>query len=134
MKELYNAGTKESVLSALFQGAYSDDAKPEVIPTSQSISNLKTLNEGQVMLKITFGEQQKLVVDGETQTDSSIYGSDKSVYYDTVYFSVENNTTLTKVRCYIVSSASSTYSYRYVSFVTHHSELYDYVSGLDFPG
>ncbi|MBR2467877.1 MAG: hypothetical protein IKB42_02420 [Clostridia bacterium] len=134
MKELYNVGTKETILSTLFQGAFSEEAKAEVIPTSQSISSLKTPAEGTVVLKITFSEQQKLVVNDETITDSSIYGTDKSVYYDTVYLNVEDHDTLTKVRCYIVSSSASTYCYRYVSFSAHHSELYDYVSGLDFPG
>ena len=134
MKELYNVGTKETILSTLFQGAFSEEAKAEVIPTSQSISSLKTPAEGTVVLKITFSEQQKLVVNNETITGSSIYGTDKSVYYDTVYLNVEDHDTLTKVRCYIVSSSASTYCYRYVSFSAHHSELYDYVSGLDFPG
>ena len=135
MKELYNVGTKETILSTLFQGAFSEEAKAECLPTSKSVSSLKTPEtENTFVLKFTFSEQQKLVVNGETITDSSIYGTDKSVYYDTVYLNVEDNDTLTKVRCYIVSSSASTYCYRYVSFSTHHSELYDYVAGLDFPG
>jgi hypothetical protein len=135
MKELYNVGTKETILSTLFQGAFSEEAKAEVIPTSKSVSSLKTPEtENSFVLKFTFSEQQKLVVNGETITDSSIHGTDKSVYYDTVYLNVEDHDTLTKVRCYIVSSSASTYCHRYVSFSAHHSELYDYVAGLDFPG
>ena len=42
IKNLYNQGTKESVLSSMFQGAYSDDAKAEVIPSTTSTSTLKT--------------------------------------------------------------------------------------------
>ncbi len=132
--ELYNKGTKESIISALFQGAYSEEAQPETLSTSKSVSSLQTPETGKYVLKFSFAENQALVVDGETITDSSIYGSDKTVYFNSVYFVVEDNTTLTKVNCYIVTSTSSTYCYRYVSFATHHSELHDYIGGLDFPG
>ena len=134
IKNLYNQGTKESVLSSMFQGAYSDDAKAEVIPSTTSTSTLKTPAADTIVLKINFKETMKLVVNGEVQEDSSIYGADKAIYFNTVYFNVENNETLTKVRCYIVSSTNQNYSYRQVMFVTHHSELYNYLKDLDFPG
>ena len=134
IKNLYNQGTKESVLSSMFQGAYSDDAKAEVIPSTTSTSTLKTPAADTIVLKINFKETMKLVVNGEVQEDSSIYGADKAIYFNTVYFNVENNETLTKVRCYIVSSTNQNYSYRQVMFATHHSELYNYLKDLDFPG
>ena len=134
IKDLYNKGTKESVLSSMFQGAYSDDAKAEVIPSTTSTSTLKTPAADTIVLKINFKETMKLVVNGEVQEDSSIYGADKAIYFNTVYFNVENNETLTKVRCYIVSSTNQNYSYRQVMFATHHSELYNYLKDLDFPG
>ena len=107
----------------MFQGAYTnDDAKAEVIPSTTSTSTLKTPAADTIVLKINFKETMKLVVNGEVQEDSS------------VYFNVENHETLTKVRCYIVSSTNQNYSYRQVMFVTHHSELYNYLKDLDFPG
>ena len=134
IKGLYNEGTKESVLSSIFQGAYSDDAKAEVIPTTTSTSTLKTPAADTIVLKINFKVTMKLVVNGEVQEDSSIYGADKAIYFNTVYLNVENNTTLTKVRCYIVSNTNQNYSYRQVMYATHHSELYNYLKDLDFPG
>lgn len=134
IKKLYDKGTKESVLSSLFQGAYSDDAKAEVITSTTSTSTLKTPATGTIVLKINFSETLKLVVNGETQEDASIYGDDKAIYFNTVYFNVENNNTLTKVRCYIVSNTNQNYSYRQVLFATHHTELYNYLNDLDFPG
>lgn len=134
IKELYNKGTKESIISSLFQGAYSKNAQPEALSTSKSVSSLQTPGTNEYILKFSFTENQALVVDKETITDSSIYGTDKTVYFDTAYFVVQNNSTLTKVNCYIVSSSSSSYCYRYVSFATHHSELFEYIGDLDFPG
>ncbi len=134
IKELYNAGTKESVLSSLFQGAYSEEAKAEVITSTTSTSTLKTPGADTIVLKINFKENIKLVVNGEVQEDSSSLEDDKSIYFNTVYFNVENNETLTKVRCYIVSTTNQNYSYRQVMYATHHSELYNYLKDLDFPG
>ncbi len=132
--ELYNKGTKESVISALFQGAYSENAKAEVLSTSKSISALQKPDTNNYVLQFYFSEDQTLVVNGETVTDSSIYGTDKSVKYSTVFFEVEENTTLTKVNCYIVSNTSSNYCYRYVSFVTAHADLHEYISELELVG
>ena len=134
IKELYNKGTKESVLSSLFQGAYSKDAEAEVITSTTSTSTLQKPATGTIVLKINFIEKQKLVVNGETIEDGSKYGEDKSIYFNTVYINIEDNDTLTKVRCYIVSETNNSYSYRQVMFPTHHSELYDYLNDLDFPG
>lgn len=134
IKNLYNKGTKESVLSALFQGAYSKNAKAEVLTATTSTSTLRKPATGTIVLKFDFTEKQKLIVNDEVIEDSSKYGDDKSIYFNTVYINIENNETLTKVRCYIVSETNNSYSYRQVMFPTHHTELYDYLNDLDFPG
>lgn len=136
IKDLYNKGTKESVLSALFQGAFSDEAKAEVITSTTSTSTLESPGANTVVLKINFKEKCKLVVNDKVIEDTSKYGTnnDKAAYFNTVYVNIENNETLTKIKCYIVSESSTSYSYQYVMYVTHHSELYDYLKGLDFPG
>lgn len=134
LKKLYNKGTEESVISALFQGAYSKRAKTEVITSTVSVDTLKTPASGTYVLKFSLKDTQQLKVNGEVVEDSSKYGSDKSIYYNTVYVNIENNTALTKIRCYIISETSINYSYTQVDFVAHHSELFDYISDLDFPG
>lgn len=134
LKKLYNKGTEESVISALFQGAYSKRAKAEVITSTVSVDTLKTPASGTYVLKFSLKDTQQLKVNGEVVEDSSKYGSDKSIYYNTVYVNIENNTALTKIRCYIISETSINYSYTQVDFVAHHSELFDYISDLDFPG
>ena len=134
LKKLYNKGTEESVISALFQGAYSKRAKAEVITSSVSTDTLKTPASGTYVLKFNLKEKQQLKVNGKVVEDSSKYGPDKSIYYNTVYVNIEDNTALTKIRCYIISETSINYSYRQVDFVAHHSELFDYISDLDFPG
>ncbi len=134
LKKLYNKGTEESVISALFQGAYSKRAKAEVITSTVSVDTLKNPASGTYVLKFSLKDTQQLKVNGEVVEDSSKYGSDKSIYYNTVYVNIENNTALTKIRCYIISETSINYSYTQVDFVAHHSELFDYISDLDFPG
>ena len=134
LKKLYNKGTEESVISALFQGAYSKRAKAEVITSTVSVDTLKTPASGTYVLKFNLKEKQQLKVNGKVVEDSSKYGPDKSIYYNTVYVNIEDNTALTKIRCYIISETSINYSYRQVDFVAHHSELFDYISDLDFPG
>lgn len=134
LKKLYNKGTEESVISALFQGAYSKRAKAEVITSTVSVDTLKNPASGTYVLKFSLKDTQQLKVNGEVVEDSSKYGSDKSIYYNTVYINIENNTALTKIRCYIISETSINYSYTQVDFVAHHSELFDYISDLDFPG
>lgn len=134
LKKLYNKGTEESVISALFQGAYSKRAKAEVITSTVSTDTLKTPASGTYVLKFNLKETQQLKVNGKVVEDSSKYGSDKSIYYNTVYVNIEDNTALTKIRCYIISETSINYSYTQVDFVAHHSELFDYISDLDFPG
>ena len=134
LKKLYNKGTEESVISALFQGAYSKRAKAEVITSTVSVDTLKTPASGTYVLKFNLKDTQQLKVNGEVVEDSSKYGSDKSIYYNTVYVNIEDNTALTKIRCYIISETSINYSYTQVDFVAHHSELFDYISDLDFPG
>ncbi len=134
LKKLYNKGTEESVISALFQGAYSKRAKAEVITSTVRVDTLKTPASGTYVLKFSLKDTQQLKVNGEVVEDSSKYGPDKSIYYNTVYVNIENNTALTKIRCYIISETSINYSYTQVDFVAHHSELFDYISDLDFPG
>ena len=134
LKKLYNKGTEESVISALFQGAYSKRAKAEVITSSVSTETLQTPASGTYVLKFNLKEKQQLKVNGKVVEDSSKYGPDKSIYYNTVYVNIEDNTALTKIRCYIISETSINYSYTQVDFVAHHSELFDYISDLDFPG
>lgn len=134
LKKLYNKGTEESVISALFQGAYSKRAKAEVITSTVSVDTLKNPASGTYVLKFSLKDTQQLKVNGEVVEDSSKYGSDKSIYYNTVYINIEDNTALTKIRCYIISETSINYSYTQVDFVAHHSELFDYISDLDFPG
>ena len=134
LKKLYNKGTEESVISALFQGAYSKRAKAEVITSTVRVDTLKNPASGTYVLKFSLKDTQQLKVNGEVVEDSSKYGSDKSIYYNTVYVNIEDNTALTKIRCYIISETSINYSYTQVDFVAHHSELFDYISDLDFPG
>lgn len=134
LKKLYNKGTEESVISALFQGAYSKRAKAEVITSTVSVDTLKNPASGTYVLKFSLKDTQQLKVNGKVVEDSSKYGSDKSIYYNTVYVNIEDNTALTKIRCYIISETSINYSYTQVDFVAHHSELFDYISDLDFPG
>lgn len=131
---LYNKGTKESVISALFQGAYSKNAKAEVLKNTVTTSSLTSPSDGTYVLKFDFSEDITLVVNGEKIEDTTKSGKDKSIKFNSVYFNVEKNTSLTKVKCYIVSDTNSTYSYRQVTFPTHHSELFDFVKGLNFPG
>lgn len=134
LKKLYNKGTEESVINALFQGAYSKRAKAEVITSTVSVDTLKNPASGTYVLKFSLKDTQQLKVNGKVVEDSSKYGSDKSIYYNTVYVNIEDNTALTKIRCYIISETSINYSYTQVDFVAHHSELFDYISDLDFPG
>lgn len=135
----YYEGTKESVLSSLFQGAYSKNAKAEVVKSNGTTISSITNAADSFFLQFHFSKEQTLKINDKEYVDDKLTQLDKTVKFNSALFEVENNTTLTKVTMYIISSSngtsSNTNSYYQVKFVTHSSSLYKFVSDdLDFPG
>ena len=129
----YYAGTKESILSSMFQGAYSKEAEAEVVKLTTSVTALSA-NSTTYYLQFDFNDEQTLKVNGVTYEDKILTSQDKTVKFKSVILAVENNTTLNKVTMYIVDSTYYTTSYYQVKYTTHHSALFDYITGLDYPG
>ena len=129
----YYQGTKESILSSLFQGAYSSDAEAEVVKTTTTVSSLSASSEV-FYLRFYFGPEQTLKINNKVYEDTRLTTLDKTVKFKSVILKVENNTTLNKVTMYIVDSSYPSTSYYQVKYTTHHSALFDYIEDLEYPG
>ena len=129
----YYQGTKESVLSSLFQGAYSSNADAEVVKATTSISSL-TPSDEVYFLRFYFATEQTLKINGKTYTDDKLTTLDKTVKFNSVILRVENNTTLNKVTMYIVDTNYPSTSYYQVKYTTHHTALFNYIKDLEYPG
>ena len=129
----YYVGTKESILSSLFQGAYSTDAKAEVVKTTVGISSLNPSSET-FYLRFYFATEQTLKTYDEVYVDSKLTTMDKTVKFNSVVLQVENNTQLNKVTMYVVDKNNSNTSYYQVKYSTHHTELFEYIKNLEYPG
>ena len=125
----YEKGTRESVLSSLFQGAYSADAKPEVLKLGWILNNSATY------LKLSYeaGSYPTITLNGKEYTDENLTTTNKTVEYKAVYLEVENTTTLTKITAYFVETLNNTSNnsgnYK-IQFVTRQSSLHSYIVSL----
>ena len=131
----YYQGTKESILSSLFQGAYSSDAEAEVVKTTTTVSSLSASSEVfYLRFYFYFSICQTLKINNKVYEDTRLTTLDKTVKFKSVILKVENNTTLNKVTMYIVDSSYPSTSYYQVKYTTHHSALFDYIEDLEYPG
>lgn len=127
----YLSGTRESVLSSLFQGAYSSDADAEII--KNSFSSLPT--SGTIYLRFAYDVDHypTITLNGNVYEDETLTTTDQTVQIKYAYITIENSDTLTKITAYYVQAynndSSTSGNYR-VQFVTHHSDLYDYLDDL----
>lgn len=129
----YYAGTKESLLSSMFQGAFSKAAQPEVVKTgATALSTILTSETYNI--RFHFANEQTLKINNEVYIDSKLTSQDKTVKYSSVILTVEKNNTLNKISMYVVNDSNSSYTYYTVKFATHHQALYDYIADLEFPG
>ena len=129
--ELYNKGTKESVLASLFQGAYSESAQPEIVRGAGTV----TPTDSALYVRFIFDAEDAPVItlDGEEWIDSDV--SENTLQYYSVWVEVEDNATLTKVTAYYQYSEGSYNSYNYkISYLSQHADLYDYILQLEEDG
>lgn len=128
----YASGTKESVLNTLFQGAYSAEAKAEIIKSGWSFS--PTTGKNYLMLEYKEDHLPTLKLNGKTYEDETLTTEEKTVAYERVYITVENNTVLTKITVLVseknTSGTKTSGNYK-IEFITHNSALYDYFLHLD---
>ena len=128
LKQLYVKGTKETVLSSLFQGAYSQDAKPEIKKSGWTFAK----TDGKVYLKFIFNTEQVLSFNGKVYIDEAKTSTDKTIKYDAIWVEIINSNSLVKVNAYFRntdSSGSTKSSYR-IMFLTAHMDLYNYIVEL----
>ena len=131
--KLYYKGTKEVVLSSLFQGAYSSDANAEINKSTTTLSSL-TSSTSKTYLKFHYADAKQVILNGEVYEDDTLTTTDKTVYYTDVLVEIAYSSVLTKVTAYIQNIDSYTSSTYQVSFVTNHVELYDYITELNNEG
>lgn len=129
--EKFDASNKETILSSLFQGAYSKDAKPAVEKLSWTFST----STDTMYLKFNFNSDNypMIKVDGENYIDDTLTTDDQTVEYKSVYITVENTSTLTTVTAYFVQAenndTTTSSNYR-ITYVAHQEALYDYITEL----
>lgn len=129
----YYKGTTESVISSLFQGAYSSSANAEVVKTTTTISSLAASSDT-FYLRLYFRPEQTLKINDKVYEDSKLTTQDKTVKFNSVILKVEKNTTLNKTTMYIIDKSYPSTSYYQVKYTTHFSELFNYVEKLEYPG
>lgn len=125
--DLYKEGTKEVVLSSLFQGAYSKDAKAQGITRSESFSNITT-STAKTSIAFRYSEPKTITVNGEVY--KGIEGL-SAIEYNYVLIVIENSTELTTITAYfndITDVNSGTTSNYRVTFVAQLHELYEYLT------
>lgn len=124
---LYNQGTKEPILTSLFQGAYSASAKPEITRGGGTISP----SGSDMYLRIGYytTADQVVSLDGQAWIDEEI--SADEITYNYVWVSVVNSNDLVQVTAYYeyIDGSVGTYNYS-ITFLAHHSALYDYILDL----
>lgn len=130
----FDAGVKETMLSSLFQGAYSANAKAEITKASWTESSV-----GSTYVKFNYNESNlpTITLNGEEYVDETLTTTDKTVEYSAVYVTVVNSSALTTVTAYFVHTLNntSTNSGNYkITFVAHLDGLYDYITSLSEDG
>lgn len=123
----YKKGTKESILSSLFQGAYSEDAKAEIINSSWTFSP----NSEKTYIVFTYknGNLPKITLNGKEYE----HETKGKIEYKAVYIEVEKSEYLVKINAYFIEAESAdnkTSNFR-VQFVAHHDALYNYIVSLN---
>lgn len=137
LKELYLKGTEESILSSLFQGAYSESGKASVEKSGWTFTT--SSSSSAVYLKFTFGEQnlQTIKINDKTYEDENLSTSDKTIKYDAVWVEIVNSGSLTKITAYFrntTNNNTSNYSDYRIKFLARHAELHSYIVELTEDG
>lgn len=134
--EKFAASEKETILSSLFQGAYSNEADATVEKLSWTFSK----SSDTTYLRFVYDANETYPViqlNGENYIDETLTTDDQTVEYSSVYVEVENNSTLTTITAYFIQTLdneSSTSSNYRISYVAQQSDLYDYIVSLSEDG
>jgi hypothetical protein len=132
-KDIYNTlrnkyinGSKEVILSSLFQGAYSSDAKAEIVKASTSFST----ESAKSYLIFEYTVPQTVKLNDKVYEDETKITEDKTVKYQAVTIEIINSKTLTEITAKfrdIDNINTSTYQ---VKFIAKHADLYNYITEL----
>lgn len=128
---LHEKSLKDSILSNLLQGTGKFDYDEMVKAKGQT--GVKTLLDvdGTYAIEFSFHEKQTLKINGEEYKDDTTFSS-KTVSYDKMFLVVKDTEKYDKTIIYLTNGDNTDSSY-YLEFLTHQSELYDYITELEMP-
>lgn len=137
LKDLFLKGTDESILSSLFQGAYSESGNATIEKSGWTFTT--SSSSSAVYLKFTYTEEdlQTIKLNGKVYEDENLTITDKTIKYDAVWVEIINSGSLTKITAYFrnaTSNNSSNYSDYRIKFLARHAELYSYIVELSEEG
>lgn len=128
----FKKGTNENVLSALFQSGYSKEGKAKITTETKTFSSLISTADT-TYVELHYLEPQTVTVNGEVYKNKN----GNTVTYTSVLVEITNYSSLNQVVAYFRDSNSSgsnpTSSYQ-IKVLTHHKDLYNYISSLNDDG
>ena len=133
IEKLHVESLKDNVLSSLFQGVNGYDLKVVPYTTNNTITNVAKAENAKVVVFNYLGdEKQVLKINGEVYYDKTTPLSSKTVQYDTVVMPLNSGKDYEECTIYLADSTNNYKSLYQVKFLAHQSELYNYISNLEF--
>ena len=125
--ELHEKSLKDSVLSNMLQGTgkFKD---VDIVPKGQPDVKENVVDvDGVYAIEFVYPETKTLKINGEDQLEENTF-SPKAITYDKMYLIVTDNEKYEKTTIYLANEEDDS-SYQLV-FLSHQSELYDYITNL----
>lgn len=121
----YNDSYKQKVMSSLFQGLLTTNARIERVNSSMS-----TLNSG-TYLHFVYNDEQTLKLNGKVYTYyyANSSAKDTDIKYNDLYVQVLNSNAMSQINVYVSKVGTSNLTYKYVVYANQ-SDLYNYITSL----
>lgn len=127
LMELHEKSLKDSVLSSMFQGTSSYDAKVSHKTTAGSDIYNKS---GTMALVFSYPEAQTLQMNGEDYR-YTIASASKTVTYYRAVLVLTDTSSFEEATLYLITDVDDNESECNIKFLAHQSELYDYIANYE---
>lgn len=129
IEKLHKESLKQNILSAMFQGTLSKDAKLEKL-SSTSLSSLINTSATNYFVEFDFNEEQTLIWEDKEYTYKD--GNNTVVAkYTSLVLSVNNNDSFSETIVYVVNGNNFMFK---ITSVTKQADLYEFINNLSWSG
>ena len=130
IEEKLALSVKDNILSTIFQGTGSFESTVVYEKTATDCMSSVAKKSNGVCLIFNYLDEQTLVIDGEEYTHPDATGEGKTIVYTKMFMPVSNNEEFQECTVYLAGSNNK--SNFKIKFLAHQSELFDYLSDLDW--